>query len=1581
MHLSRSRVPDVNAVLAYAPSREARRTTLLRARVLSQCGALGAMAETETPMEVQVASASEEVSKEGPAAMETSNPPPELASGGGCGGVSNESEEAEPSRQPSYAGTDSWVAEANLEDTFGTAYNENEFGGGEKLRTLVNFEITDDKGQLVSIDSLDKHSNGGYKGPFKVRGYLLPPVDVRWKEVLPQHASSSLNREMGDALLKEAAERNGTKGANAMYSAGCETADGRLERTLLRVGTDMDGYSNSMCSWTYAKVAEVRGSMVKVNFKGQGKAKPSHDEWVERTSERLAPRGSKLDRGEASLDSEKRPWFEPEMLHKMLKEKSGVDPFDDSVMGKAPVEIDGIEDWCMDYTYCQPSLWIISTTGAWYRIAGVHCPGGHYGAPTAAYKPFFESLTTKFATCAHVAMVILDFYSSSCKLTVQDVCAEVTARTNGKINETHILANHILVHDQMCALPRPEEWGKHIKVIDQSVFVTALPKVGAAAIGVLEETRKRRIVAKKLLMSLGIDISSITAETAAPPVKVGRKSKAEKEEAAAAAAKARPPFISDLSRRMQETPEERAKCAEREMQMKVLISLQQRRYQPPVDRLNNAKTKLPLQDAYLWEIEFNAGRLPEEMSRPTTGPLSNLEARGIAADLTDQLVSVWVCYINFAPLLGFPYLSLEELAGCLTDDGSKDAGSCTGKLLEEWFVRVLSKCFVERNYHAEPHTGMPLPFSFFDKLPMVARSKTLSPHEEEALARAERTRLRHPSDPKLVEEGQKAEGVLRRQLSGGECWYEVLRVCVAETGKTDLCEYIDPVHDCLKLIDQVMDSNIALTFSQPVNKRQVRGYSDVVKHPQDLGSIRAKIVQGYYDVDTIDRKKQTHNDVKVSSGYADPHTLHQGIYHDVQTVWNNCFLYFNATADPSNKQEGTEDKDDGDSGKGGGAVGGAEVAVVDAARMLSKQFEAGFESIAQRAADRDRDYQEGEGQGQGKATSEDMSFLDANRAACSGGVGKYKVQELTSNRDGWMYEEGRPRDLGSLVAEMKKAPRFALLSLRAKLGLLQWSQDELLQTDFSRKHLAAAEGVSLEDEEEEQPKKGAGKKRKPKAGEKETSKVQAVADATGSAPKALHSQPAAANTATATGTQLSAGGADDMKIIRHGEGSTSVTTRVAPLGHGDRHNNRYWVFSDVANTEEVNMGAKERTVRCPAPALFVEEFATGQWHCYSSTEDYQALLCWLDERGKSENTTKDCILAWLYSHNLEPDYAKLKQASKARQMGLKLLQYGPAEVMQGAPVAATTAAASSSSSPGGPTSAPVADPSVPRPVPLKQNVCTHEVWDPRSVKYSAPTVSAAFLTSLLPEALVALVSDRGLKEMSPPGAVSSSGSHVVCVSPSESLGLRAGDHLVSCNGILINGLGAVRKEATKAMANPMTVLVRRHPENTYSLDSYVADPTLEHGEEPKGTFDESPTASHLAAAMPKRCIGGVLDVLARYDARVQGKDTALTALKFVPALHTELHRLLVSKHDTERMLTDSTRKSNALVSRYSNLVEVLGEALMALGKELFESDTALMGGHSSRLRKRWLEMVQRASTFSQLSVLSSILLLGLDSQV
>ena len=144
------------------------------------------------------------------------------------------------------------------------------------------------------------------------------------------------------------------------------------------------------------------------------------------------------------------------------------------------VRIEGIEDWCIDYTYPNPSLWLIASSGIWYRVAGCLMAGlgGHRGMPAPSYEPLFARTRKAFLASVHVAMCLIDFLPSSPKMTLAFMTDEVVARAQGDLDDFDLLEHHALIAEQVATLERPADWNAKVPAFATCAFVTQLKKEG-----------------------------------------------------------------------------------------------------------------------------------------------------------------------------------------------------------------------------------------------------------------------------------------------------------------------------------------------------------------------------------------------------------------------------------------------------------------------------------------------------------------------------------------------------------------------------------------------------------------------------------------------------------------------------------------------------------------------------------------------------------------------------------------------------------------------------------------------------------------------------------------------------------------------------------------------------------------------------------------------------------------------------------------------------------------------------------------------------------------------------------------------
>ena len=140
--------------------------------------------------------------------------------------------------------------------------------------------------------------------------------------------------------------------------------------------------------------------------------------------------------------------------------------------------INNIDDWCIDYTYANPTLWVIARSGVWYRLAGVLSPfSGPAGQPSALYSNIYNNIHKLFLCASHVAYVLLDFLPTQTRITLKEVADEVAIRTKGEIRENFLLENYRLIHTQLLTLTPPVTWDKSIS-ISKCIFMMQLKRFG-----------------------------------------------------------------------------------------------------------------------------------------------------------------------------------------------------------------------------------------------------------------------------------------------------------------------------------------------------------------------------------------------------------------------------------------------------------------------------------------------------------------------------------------------------------------------------------------------------------------------------------------------------------------------------------------------------------------------------------------------------------------------------------------------------------------------------------------------------------------------------------------------------------------------------------------------------------------------------------------------------------------------------------------------------------------------------------------------------------------------------------------------
>jgi hypothetical protein len=124
----------------------------------------------------------------------------------------------------------------------------------------------------------------------------------------------------------------------------------------------IDAFCSKTVQWYAAKVLSMRdmpdGVQVKVHFMGWNQ---KFDEWIFRDGPYVASHGE----SKFILEDNRRallrlvPWYDSELLLERAREKFGTVP----EQRRCAVRVEGIEDFCIDYSYSNPSLWLIAESG------------------------------------------------------------------------------------------------------------------------------------------------------------------------------------------------------------------------------------------------------------------------------------------------------------------------------------------------------------------------------------------------------------------------------------------------------------------------------------------------------------------------------------------------------------------------------------------------------------------------------------------------------------------------------------------------------------------------------------------------------------------------------------------------------------------------------------------------------------------------------------------------------------------------------------------------------------------------------------------------------------------------------------------------------------------------------------------------------------------------------------------------------------------------------------------------------------------------------------------------------------------
>ena len=1151
---------------------------------------------------------------------------------------------------------------------------------GSTLRTLVDFELTDADGNFLSLDEI-----GEGKKTARAVGVIVEPLSSEWRQTLLKYASSAENKDSVQSMVKESvqlytkktkslpaletAPSSSSFDVDAQYSSSSslsprahgDSSGGKhatsaestgpvvvppFDRSAIKVGDLIDGYCIKTFKWYGAKVTDMKTvgdqKMVKVHFQGW---KSRYDEWIEQLSERLVAAGtSSLIMYEAAKQvSEMVPWFDSERLNAKVEATIGKH----KALATQRIEIPCIEDWCIDLTYCNPSLWLIASTGVWYRVAGPLCPGGVRGKPTKKYEATFAAANKAFLACSHVAMCLLDFFPSTPKITLQTVMEEIAERTKGSLREGDICNNHELICTTICSMSQPDDWDPKLGSFENSVFLQQLKRQGPAYVSAAQ---KFSAAYQSAGLTLGGDITLggfIGGGEGGEETTGRRKRKSTSKMSAYEMAG------SDLARMYSADP------ATRMVAEAAALS---------AEKAAAKLVKYPMEDKDFWDMEkkkrIEKGAASSWAPPPLPLPSGSSRQLPYRANMNGKLLSTWASYLNFRYVLHLPHLGLEEFESLLLTE------KVSHPLLVELHVSLLAKILVDRGHAPFKLTlnrnalGNDSDFdvSLFTVMDFDGSGKKSAPPVQTA---EEASKVGLPNEEQL-----------RNVLRTGDAWVEVLRVLVAERNRTLLPEYYDPLNECLALVGMLMQYPEAALFCQPVDPLldDVPNYHMIVQEPMDLATIRRRILSGWYDTSEPKSFEQCGSNAPSSSGAAagtanapnwrstlDPRKAielkvgdlrdvfcqsmerwcqarvvsidqeqrsvlfrfkHLGELHDERVEYDQLCIavkgsksryhvqpkdrWLRALAARSKKPpqlQASPFKTAPPSTEHGGHLG-----VLKDVRQIWENchnyYKDGAHPLCARATLLSEKFEDGYARRVTEAEQLIAAFRIKQDKSCS-------------------PEDAAASHFGARVT-------YCRLPFESKLLSLSCAFDEFCGSNAGRTYLDEIAEVARYFESEERSSKVT--KKGPVvnvgiAGEEEEEE------------EAVPMQVEPRESRVVTGIMI-----EDLlnrkgyKRMNLNEGQAALSrasaervevlrrrlVRLNPMGRGDRDDRQYWTFtSDSPGSDNGDI-----------PRLFVEDPATGEWLAYASIDDINRLYQWLEPKAKRESKTRDAIRDWMEVHSI-----------------------------------------------------------------------------------------------------------------------------------------------------------------------------------------------------------------------------------------------------------------------------------------------------------------------------------------------------------
>lgn len=113
-----------------------------------------------------------------------------------------------------------------------------------------------------------------------------------------------------------------------------------------------------------------------------------------------------------------------------------------------------VTEWCIDYSVDGHALlWVVSSSGAWYRVAGTHQLG--FVKPHPLYAKMNQSASRKFRACAATARQLLAIYPTNPQAEYATVLGAIEAASGGRVAEASLLEMADFVAAQMAGLKGP----------------------------------------------------------------------------------------------------------------------------------------------------------------------------------------------------------------------------------------------------------------------------------------------------------------------------------------------------------------------------------------------------------------------------------------------------------------------------------------------------------------------------------------------------------------------------------------------------------------------------------------------------------------------------------------------------------------------------------------------------------------------------------------------------------------------------------------------------------------------------------------------------------------------------------------------------------------------------------------------------------------------------------------------------------------------------------------------------------------------------------------------------------------------